>query len=55
VAASRPAFDALPLKISPKRDETTTRKPKSISAQTACSRDDPVPKSEPATSTLPRE
>ena len=53
MAASRPAFDELPLKISPNRDEMTTRNPKSISAHTACSREDPVPKSEPATSTEP--
>ena len=40
--------------MSAKREETTTRNPWSISAHTACSRDDPVPKSGPATSTVAR-
>ncbi|SKX94717.1 Uncharacterised protein [Mycobacteroides abscessus subsp. abscessus] len=40
--------------MSANRDEMTTRNPKSDSAQTACSRDDPVPKSGPATRTEPR-
>src|SRR4051794_40325386 len=39
--------------MSAKRELMTTRKPPSISAQTACSRDEPVPKSGPATSTEP--
>ena len=44
---------ALPRKMSAKRDEMTTRNPKSMSAHTACSRDEPVPKSGPATNTEP--
>ena len=39
---------ALPRKMSPNRGLSTTLKPKSRSAQTACSRLEPVPKSGPA-------
>ena len=39
--------------MSANRDEITTRNPKSMSAHTACSRDEPVPKSGPATRTEP--
>ncbi len=42
----------LPRKMSAKLGATTTWKPKSCSAQTACSRDEPQPKLAPATRTL---
>ena len=47
-----PILVALLRKMSPKRAEMTTRKPYCCSAQTACSRDEPVPKSGPATRML---
>ena len=46
--ASRPCLPELPRKMSPNRGLSTTLKPKSRSAQTACSRLEPVPKSGPA-------
>ena len=48
---SRPFLRALLLKMSAMRVETTARKPKSWSAQGACSREEPQPKLSPATST----
>ena len=39
--------------MSAKRGEMTALKPKFCSAHTACSREEPVPKSGPATSTEP--
>src|SRR6476619_7363105 len=52
-AARRPALPALLRKMSPKRGDSTALKPWFCKAQTACSRDEPVPKSGPATSTEP--
>src|SRR5215471_4940912 len=46
---SRPSLSACPRKISPNRAAMTTLKPQSRSAQTACCRDEPVPKLGPAT------
>src|SRR3954470_21527193 len=46
---SRPSLRALPRKMSPNRAAMTTLKPQSRSAQTACWRDEPVPKLGPAT------
>ena len=51
-AGTRPELMALPWKISAKPGDTTAAKPKSCSAQTACSRDEPQPKLAPATSTF---
>src|SRR4051812_19258385 len=48
---SRPDLVELFLKMSANRELMTTRKPPSSSAQTACSREEPVPKSGPATRT----
>jgi hypothetical protein len=45
----KPAFVELFLKMSANRELMTTRKPPSSSAHTACSREEPVPKSGPAT------
>src|SRR6478735_2984702 len=53
MAVSRPCLPLLPRKMSAKRELMTTRKPQFISAQTACSRLEPVPKSGPATRTEP--
>src|SRR4051794_3767592 len=46
---SRPSLSAFPRKMSPNRAAMTTLKPQSRSAQTACCRDEPVPKLGPAT------
>ena len=46
---SSPCLPELPRKMSANRGLSTTANPKSRSAQTACSRLDPVPKSGPAT------
>src|SRR3954465_15318270 len=48
---SSPALVELLRKMSANRELMTARKPPSSSAQTACSREEPVPKSGPATST----
>src|ERR1022692_751529 len=51
-AGTSPELMALPRKMSAKPGDTTAAKPKSCSAQTACSRDEPQAKLSPATSTL---
>src|SRR5215472_15483954 len=51
-AGTSPAATALLRKMSPKLGATTAWKPKSCSAHTACSRDEPQPKFDPATSTF---
>ena len=50
-AVSRPFWTLLDAKMSANDGAITTRKPKSLSAHTACSRDEPQPKLAPATST----
>src|SRR3712207_395123 len=51
ITVSRPALVELLRKMSANRELITTRKPPSSSAQLACSREEPVPKSGPATRT----